>query len=167
VLEQFFWGDFCDNYHELIEKYGRYKTDSESLYNQYISNPVDTIIDTDIHQLEQQDATRKLFQTLQDSCRGIVGFITQNMSEIDVEVEAFNTLVDEYVKTIPDLRNRLLACIQRSSNDAGDKVRTDYHAIYPNNLGILPPASLDPLVHEGDALIDDIERLLAELDADA
>jgi len=85
-----------DNYHELIEKYGRYKTDSESLYNQYISNPVDTIIDTDIDQLEQQDATRKLFQTLQDSCRGIVGFITQNMSEIDVEVEAFNTLVDEY-----------------------------------------------------------------------
>jgi len=37
----------------------------------------------------------------------------------------------------------------------------------PNNLGILPPASLDPLVHEGDDVIGKISGLLVELDADA
>jgi hypothetical protein len=144
------------NYHELIDKYGRYKTDSESIYKQYIHNPVDNIIDTGIDQLEQQDVTRKLFENLRNACSVFAKWITEHRSGIDVEVQDFVGAVDTYVTNkIPVLTTDLIACINRSTNDAENDVRSQYQAI---NF-----ATPNPLFETGDKDIDEITELLAQL----
>jgi len=144
-----------DKYEELKQKYDGYKQKSEGLYDSSIVNLFGSIINTGIDELPQQDATRTLFQTLRDNCITFA-VITEHMDELEDDVKDFNGAVTDYVTNkIPDLTERLIACINRSINDAKIKIDSGRDAIKFDKL--------NPLSSKGDDVIGKIRELLDEL----
>jgi hypothetical protein len=143
-------------YNNLQGKYSGYKQYSDDLYTG-IHNEVIKITDTGIDNVQQQNATRTLFQNIRDNCTAFAEWVKKHLSEIDVEVPDFVTGVETYVRsTIPVLTKRLIACINRSINTTDNDVRDQYQAI---NF-----ATLNPLFETGDEDIGEIEQLLADLE---
>ena len=151
--------DIGDKYDELKQKYDGYKKEYQKLYDG-IHDKVREInikgIETNIDQLPQQDATRTLFQTLRDNCIAFAGFITEHMKKLEDDAKDFNGAVTDYVTNkIPDLTERLIACIRRSIDEAENDVRIQYQAIDFTKLA--------PSFSEGDSDINEISGLLAKL----
>jgi hypothetical protein len=154
-------GDINDNkignmYDNLQGKYSGYKQYSDERYR-YIHNKVRTINDTGIDDVQQQDATRTLFRDIGDKCTAFAKWVTDRMSEINVEVQDFVGAVDTYVgSTIPLLRKRLIACINRSA----DKESKDFDVEFQK----MNFATLQHLFATEGENIRGIKELLAELD---
>jgi hypothetical protein len=144
-----------NKYAQLGEKYNTdYTKEIEDLLKN-IADECESVENDNIDQLSQQNKIRTIFKEIQQNCTKFAQWVTEHMKEIDVEVAAFNTLVDEYVKTIPDLTEQLIACINRNKAVAENDVRAQYQANYLNNLNTLSG--------EGDVLIREISGLLDEL----
>ena len=145
-------------YVQLGRKYDTdYKTEIEDLLKN-IADECESVENDNIDQLSQQDKIRKIFKEIQQKCTDFAQWVTEHMSGINVEVAAFNTLVDEYVKnTIPDLTKQLIACINRNIGET-------FGRINDANMTIDIQA-LTTSVDKGDALIREISGLLAQLEA--
>ena len=143
-----------NDYDALIQTYNRYNTESEDRYNSIVSL-VGDIIDTGIDQPQQQIDTRTLFKTLRGKCNAFAEFITEHMNELEEYVLYFNNYV---TNKIPDLTERLIACITRSIDVATTEINREHGAIVFANI--------ESLFETGDKDIDEISRLLAELEED-
>jgi hypothetical protein len=140
-----------DNYNYLVAEYERYKNDSSVLYED-ITQDVDKIVDTGIDDDKQQQKTKDLFKTIQNKCTTFAKVVTDRMYEIRAEIIDFENSVDTY---LPELTDRLIACINRSI----DKTLN----IHKQIIDAIDVPALTGSHGAGDKLISDIERLLTEL----
>jgi hypothetical protein len=143
-------------YDSLQRKYSGYKQKSHDLYTG-IHDEVGNIQNTGIDNVQQQDATKTLFRDIGDKCTAFAKWEKDRMSEINVEVPVFVGAVDTYVRsTIPVLRKRLIACINRSA----DKESKDFDVEFQK----MNFATLNPLFAGEDENIREIKELLDKLD---
>lgn len=143
-------------YVQLGKKYNTdYKTEIEDLLK-HIYDACDSVEDNNIDQLSQQDKIRKIFKEIQQNCTKFAQWVTEHMKEIEHEVNDFVTDVNNYViSTIPALKKRLIACINRNIGETFGRIN---HANMTIDIQALT-ASVD----KGDALIREISGLLDEL----
>jgi hypothetical protein len=81
------------------------------------------------------------------------------MNEIRAEIADFEKSVNTYIsEVVPDLTTRLIDCINHSIHVAKTKIDSGY--------GAIDVQALKQSEDDGDRLIGEIEKLLAELEAD-